>query len=464
MARVLLLSTPIFGHVQPMITIGRALAVRGHRVCVLTGGKYEAAARSAGLHVHPLPASVDYDDARLHDWLPARGLSSRIAAGRQDILELFVRPLVEQYRAVADVLSAEPADLVIGEAGFYGVLPLLLAERSSRPPVLGVSTTPLSVTSVDCAPFGSGLAPGRTAFSRLRNRQIDYLLRHGPLRAIRTQLDASLAAVGAPPCPVSFFDVVTLFDQTFHLSAAELEYPRRELTDRIRFVGPLPPTLDPPPARPVWWPELAGPRPVVHVTQGTLDNRDLGKLIVPTVRGLAGEPLLVVVTTGGRPVADLSRAYGGPLPANVRVAEFLPYPDLLPLAAAVVTNGGYGGVQQALANGCPLVVAGGSEDKPEVATRVAWAGAGVNLRTGRPSPRQVRAAVRAVLVRSRYRVAAGELRRRMALLPDPVATVVDEVERRVGPPARRRGLVLPVDSTARRSPTGSEEPSSASGR
>jgi hypothetical protein len=95
---------------------------------------------------------------------------------------------------------------------------------------------------------------------------------------------------------------------------------------------------------------------------------------------------------------------------------------------------------------------------------VAWAGAGVNLRTGRPSPRRVRAAVRAVLGRSRYRVAAGELRRRMALLPDPVATVVDEVERRVGPPARRRGLVLPVDSTARRSRTGSEEPSSASGR
>ena len=40
----------------------------------------------------------------------------------------------------------------------------------------------------------------------------------------------------------------------------------------------------------------------------------------------------------------------------------------------MVTNGGYGGVQQALANGVPLVVAGDSEDKPEVAARVAVVG------------------------------------------------------------------------------------------
>jgi hypothetical protein len=42
----------------------------------------------------------------------------------------------------------------------------------------------------------------------------------------------------------------------------------------------------------------------------------------------------------------------------------------------MVTNGGYGGVQQALANGVPLVVAGDSEDKPEVAARVRWSGTG----------------------------------------------------------------------------------------
>ena len=64
---------------------------------------------------------------------------------------------------------------------------------------------------------------------------------------------------------------------------------------------------------------------------------------------------------------------------------------LLPHVDAMVTNGGYGGVQQALAHGVPLVVAGDSEDKPEVAARVQWSGAGINLHTGRPSPAMVAA-------------------------------------------------------------------------
>ncbi|SFO53847.1 UDP-glucoronosyl and UDP-glucosyl transferase [Geodermatophilus obscurus] len=63
----------------------------------------------------------------------------------------------------------------------------------------------------------------------------------------------------------------------------------------------------------------------------------------------------------------------------------------------VVTNGGWGGVLASLGAGVPLVVAGGTLDKPEIARRVARSGAGVDLRTGRPSPRQVAAAVDRVL-------------------------------------------------------------------
>lgn len=57
----------------------------------------------------------------------------------------------------------------------------------------------------------------------------------------------------------------------------------------------------------------------------------------------------------------------------------------------------------------PLVVAGDSEDKPEVAARVAWAGAGINLGTGRPTGSQIREAVRAVLTNPRYRQRAQAL-------------------------------------------------------
>lgn len=158
-------------------------------------------------------------------------------------------------------------------------------------------------------------------------------------------------------------------------------------------------------ATPPFWSELDGSRPIVHVTQGTIANA-APDLIAPALEGLATLDVLVVVSTGNRPVDELRL---GTLPANVRVAEFLPYPELLPKVAVMVTNGGYGGVQLALSHGVPLVVAGASEDKPEVAARVAWSGAGLNLKTGTPTPRAVRDAVRKVLDDSRYRVRARAL-------------------------------------------------------
>lgn len=74
-----------------------------------------------------------------------------------------------------------------------------------------------------------------------------------------------------------------------------------------------------------------------------------------------------------------------------------------------MTNAGYGGVQTALRHGVPLVVAGETEDKAEVAARVEWSGTGVNLHTARPEVDVVRAAVDEVLSDPRYRKRAGEI-------------------------------------------------------
>ncbi len=112
-----------------------------------------------------------------------------------------------------------------------------------------------------------------------------------------------------------------------------------------------------------------------------------------------------MATTGG-PDPDPLRPG---LPANVRLERFLPHDRLLPHVDVMVTNGGYGGVQQALALGVPLVVAGDSEDKPEVAARVHWSGAGVDLRSGRPSPARLAEAVRHVVARPTYAARARAL-------------------------------------------------------
>jgi UDP:flavonoid glycosyltransferase YjiC (YdhE family) len=135
----------------------------------------------------------------------------------------------------------------------------------------------------------------------------------------------------------------------------------------------------------------------VIVTQGThhLDSNDL---LVPALEGLRDALVDVVATTGRPGVTDL----GVPVFANARVVDFLDFRSALPGSAVLVTNGGWGGILEALAAGVPLVVAGGDIDKPGNAVRVARAGAGVNLRTGRPAPAAVATAVAQVIADPGY--------------------------------------------------------------
>ena len=181
---------------------------------------------------------------------------------------------------------------------------------------------------------------------------------------------------------------------------------------------------------------------MVHVTQGTVANADLSQLLLPTLRALAGENLLVVAATGGRSPAGLMSALGGAIPANARLANFLPYAKLLPRTAVMVTNGGYGGVVQALRYGVPLVVAGRSEDKPEVAARVAWSGAGLNLHTDRPAETRLRRAVRTVLNQPSYRVGASRLQGEIDVLGDPVAVIANELEAVISTRASARASLM----------------------
>lgn len=424
MFRILMPCTPIYGHLAPMVAVGRRLVERGHHVTVLTGTKWRTLVEDAGLGFVPLPAHIDYDDSDFDAFLPGRSERSGIASIRHDLVGLFIGTIPAQYGALLSALADRRYDAVVAEAGFLGTVPLVRsAAAGERVPIIGVSAVPVTYTSVDTAPFGLALQPGSSAFSRLRNRVLTALIHAGPFKPVQAALESALKEVGVPAPDGNLFDQFVAHDVTLQLAPGGIEYPRRELPDTVRFIGPLRPRGSASDHRPPWWSDLHSDTPVVHVTQGTLDTMDLGKLLVPTIVGLADEDVLVAASTGGRPLAALMEHFPRGLPRNVRAAEFLPYADLLPVTDVVVTNGGFGGVQQALAHGVPLVVAGGTEDKPEVAARVAWSGSGVNVRTGTPTPEKVRRAVRQVLDRSSYREAATRLQREIERLGDPVATI-----------------------------------------
>jgi UDP:flavonoid glycosyltransferase YjiC (YdhE family) len=133
---------------------------------------------------------------------------------------------------------------------------------------------------------------------------------------------------------------------------------------------------------------------------------DLSQLVAPTLAALADEPdVLVVVTTGGRSLDVIP----GQVPCNARLATYLPFEWLLPNVDVLVTNGGYGSVNQALSFGVPLVTAGLTEDKADVNARVAWSGVGINLATNNSTPQALRQAVHAVLENPIYRSRAASM-------------------------------------------------------
>ena len=141
-------------------------------------------------------------------------------------------------------------------------------------------------------------------------------------------------------------------------------------------------------------------------------------------RRLPSEPdLLVVVTAGGRPVEDIP----GPIPVNARVARYLPFEWILPKTDLLVTNGGYGSVNQAMSYGIPLVTAGLTQDKADVNARVAWSGVGIDLATNAPTPEALRQAVRSVLDTQHYNSRAAAM-----------ADEFDGIDTRSRDPAHRR--------------------------
>ncbi|WP_188037443.1 nucleotide disphospho-sugar-binding domain-containing protein [Actinotalea sp. JY-7885] len=406
MTSVLLCAVPLAGHVAPMLGVAQALGERGFRVRVLTGRRFADAVRATGAEHLPLPPDADPDDdlSDVTSAAPGRRRPTGTGSLRATIARVFLDPAPGQFRALTAALAAEPTDAVVAEAAFVGAAALAHVPRDRRPAVVACGIVPLGVMSRDAAPFGLGLPPRGGPLGTARNVALNALVRHVALRRCQRQADETIRALSGRGLDGYFMDWLLAAERIAQLTVAEFEYPRRDLPASLRFVGPASRLAPPRGTTPPWWDELDDSRPVVLVTQGTLANSDLGQLVHPTLDALADAPVNVVVTTGGPPVDVL-----GPLPANAFAATFVPYDLLMPRVDVFVTNGGYGGIHLALEHGVPVVVAGDTEDKPETAARVAWAGVGVNLRTGTPRPEAVRSAVRQVIGDGRYRQAAGRI-------------------------------------------------------
>jgi UDP:flavonoid glycosyltransferase YjiC (YdhE family) len=389
MSNILISTMPEPGHVNPMLPLATELVRRGHAVRWHTGPAMQARVEAVGASFVPFAHTPDMNQLKV---VPDPGTKG-LAAGISIMRRLFMDRVAGQVADYEEILADFPADLLLVDMISFGAHTF---RDLGGPPFVTLGINPLTTFDPEIPPYGSGKPPTTSIFGQLGNRLSHFMARHLFLNKVTDQLNVERRKLALEPLPkgVMFSDLQQSPFAHIMPTTLAFEYPRKALAPQIHFVGPL---LPAPPKNfmpPDWWNDLDG-RKVVHVTQGTYATDPLS-LIRPTVDGLADEDVLVVVTTRK---ADAL----GTLPINVRVAPFIDHAHLLPKTAAMVTNAGYNGTLTALSRGVPLVAAGQSEDKAEVSARIAWSGAGIDLKTSTPAPAQVKEAVRCILADSGYR-------------------------------------------------------------
>jgi hypothetical protein len=144
-------------------------------------------------------------------------------------------------------------------------------------------------------------------------------------------------------------------------------------TRRFRETGPADAGRPPSGPLPDWW--QGSDAPLVYVTFGTMaGGTAVGDAAFRTVLGaVSGLPVRVPLTAGR--ATDIQAL--GDLPAIVHVEAWVPQPDVLAAATAVVCHGGSGTTFGALAAGLRLVIVPMFADQPANARLVESIGAGL---------------------------------------------------------------------------------------
>ncbi|GAA2981105.1 MGT family glycosyltransferase [Microbacterium terrae] len=411
MARFLFSAMPFTGHVQPVSAVAAALVARGHDVRIYTGHAFAGRVAASGARLVPWHHAPDFDENDLAATFPRlvgkKGLGQLLV----NVQDVFIKTAPAQVRDLTEEFAREPWDAVAGDDVSLGAI---FHSDLAVIPWATISVTPLNIVGTEGPPSGMGLAPGTNVFTKARDAALRALVPALSISLRRPLIDAR-AAAGLPPSKATLDQ--TLFSPRLIVASGcrLLDYDRGDRPPHLHFVGRLtaPAAAGAPLPLPPWWGDLAGRR-VVHITQGT-QNIDPSDLLQPAIEALADSDALVVAVTGVAGRDELPF----PVPANVRVAGFIPYDALLPLTDIVITNGGWGGTLAALSHGIPLVIGGGDLDKPEIASRVTWAGAGVNLKTGTPTAAQVRAGHDRVVADRSFRDAAARVGAQLTALGGP---------------------------------------------
>ncbi|HEX3174599.1 MAG TPA: nucleotide disphospho-sugar-binding domain-containing protein [Solirubrobacterales bacterium] len=369
MARVLVYTSPGSGHVYPPIATAIALQERGHDVSVHAESGSVGALDRLGLSAAPIDPRIEA--LPLEDWRARTSIGALVSA-----CDTFAKRARYEVPNLQAAIEAEHPDLIWVDTNAWGAA--VVAEASGVPwahclphphpgPARGVPA------------FGPGFAPSTSRLARLRDTTMTALK---PLafRSFMRSHNRHRTALDLPALD-GIEDHYLVAPLLIQFSAEPFEYPR-EWPANVRLVGPA--LWEPPGPEPEWL--AAEERPIVLVTAST-EFQDDAKLIRGALEAFADQPYAVIATSAAHDPGDFD------VPSNARVGRRLPHRPILRRATAVISHGGMGTTQKALAAGVPVCVVPFIRDQLEVARRVEHCGGGTLLPAKRLRPDRLRSAV-----------------------------------------------------------------------
>ena len=413
--RILVASLPMDGHFNPLTGPAVHLRKRGHDVRWYTAPSY--AAKLAALEVphFPFARARDINGENLAEHYPEYkdlGLGPKAIAFALE--KVFFVNLEAHLHDIIELSEKFPFEAILFDGAFYAGRLVAEKLRVAAYPVWA-APTPAPVSKTAPPPF-FGLRPMGGPFGKLRDALVMKLLMSSSKNGMKIWHELR-AREGLPPWDGNLFNVHNDTSATmFMVGTPNMDFPREDWPERLTFVGPLVSHRRAPSPRAGLSPELtakieAHRGRVIVVAQGTIDNRDPEKLFVPALTALAGTEYLLIATTGGLHRDELRRRFPQ---GNLVVEDFVDYGALMPHVSLFISNGGYGSVMQALVNGVPLLLAGKLEGKNDINARLDYRRLGVDLRTERPTPKQIRRGVERVLSGGEYRENVKRLRDELA--------------------------------------------------
>jgi MGT family glycosyltransferase len=396
--KVLFATVPADGHFNPLTGLAKHLQSLGFDVRWYTSVHYADKLRKLGIPHFPFIKAKDFATNQVEELLTERPkIKSKIEKLNFDFIHLFIKRGPEYFEDIQDIHAHFPFQLLVADVTFTAIP---LVKTQLKVPVFSIGIIPLPQTSKDLPPTGLGLEPDYSFKGKLRNAGLRFLA-HKILFRKADRLARRIMNDHQVDHGNHFFFDLGIHQATYYLQSGVpgFEYQRTDLSPNVRFIGSLLPYRSSK-ASNQWFDErLNQYEQVVLVTQGTVE-KDVSKIIMPTLEAFKDSDTLVIATTGGSGTEQLQAAYPQ---KNIIIADFIPFEDVLPYTDVYITNGGYGGVMLGIENRVPMVVAGVHEGKNEICARVGYFKIGINLKTETPSVPQLKQAVNTVMHNKKYK-------------------------------------------------------------